>query len=110
MDGLCGERPDDATMAAGIREVLERMRRFAPCFDADRAARSASGRVGVRPMPHDGRSIVGPVPGVDGLYVLATHSGVTLAPAIGAMLAEEIVGGTASPLLEGFRPDRFAWG
>ena len=110
VDGLCGERPDDATMAAGIREVLERMRRFAPRFDADRATRSASGRVGVRPMPHDGRSIVGPVPGVDGLYVLATHSGVTLAPAIGAMLAEEIVGGTASPLLEGFRPDRFAWG
>lgn len=108
VDEMCGERPDEATTRTGIRMLLERMERFVPRFDADRAFRSATGRVGLRPMPRDGRSIAGPVPGVAGLYVLATHSGVTLAPALGAMLAEEIVEGTVSPLLENFRPDRFA--
>lgn len=109
MDEMCGERPDEATTGTGIRMLLERMERFVPRFDADRAFRSATGRVGRRPMPRDGRSIAGPVPGVAGLYMLATHSGVTLAPALGAMLAEEIVEGTVSPLLENFRLDRFTW-
>ena len=61
-------------------------------------------------MPRDGRSIAGPVPGTEGLYVLATHSGVTLAPVLGALLAEEIAVGAPPPMLAGFRPDRFPWG
>ena len=36
-------------------------------------------RVCVRPMPADGRSVVGWLPGAEGVYVAVTHSGVTLA-------------------------------
>ncbi len=75
---------------------------------ADVMARTTA-RVGHRPMPADGRSIVGRLPGCDNLFVAATHSGITLAPAVGAMLADEITGRPASSLLQEFRPDRFAW-
>jgi len=60
-------------------------------------------------MPADGRSIVGHLPGCDNLFVAVTHSGITLAPAVGALVADEITGSPVSPLLQEFRPDRFAW-
>jgi len=58
-------------------------------------------------MPEDEVSLVGPLPGADGVFVLATHSGVTLAPALGRLLADEIVGGAVPELLGPFRPNRF---
>lgn len=64
-------------------------------------------RVGVRPMPVDGEPIVGPVATVPGLYVTVLHSAVTLAPAVGRLVAGELVDGTVEPLLAGCRLDRF---
>ncbi|MFD4768272.1 NAD(P)/FAD-dependent oxidoreductase [Streptomyces niveus] len=66
-----------------------------------------SSRVGVRPMPADGEPIVGPVAGVPGLYVAVLHSAVTLAPAVGRLVARELLDGAAEPLLAGCRLDRF---
>ena len=63
--------------------------------------------IGKRPTPRDGYPAIGPVPGIDGLFVAVTHSGVTLAPAIGEMLAGEIMGGAPDPLLAPFRFARF---
>ena len=37
-----------------------------------------------------------------------THSGATLGLVAGELLSEEIVSGTPHPLLDPFRPDRFA--
>ena len=65
-------------------------------------------RVGVRPMPVDGEPIVGPVGAVPGLYVAVLHSAVTLAPAVGRLVARELVDGAAEPMLAGCRLDRFA--
>lgn len=59
-----------------------------------------------RPMPADGRPAVGPL-GPEGLYVVCTHSGMTLAPVIGEMVAAEI-GGASDPRLSPYRPDRDA--
>ncbi|WP_329372739.1 FAD-binding oxidoreductase [Streptomyces sp. NBC_00669] len=67
-----------------------------------------STRIGVRPMPVDGEPIIGPVAEVPGLYVAAMHSAVTLAPAVGRLVARELVGGTVEPALSGCRPDRFS--
>jgi glycine/D-amino acid oxidase-like deaminating enzyme len=61
--------------------------------------------VGQRAMPADGRTVVGPLPSADWLYVVATHSGVTLAPLLGAGVAKEIYG-EPQPLFTDFRPDR----
>ncbi len=64
-------------------------------------------RIGVRPMPADGEPIVGPVADVPGLYLAVMHSAVTLAPAVGRLVARELVDGVAEPALSGCRPDRF---
>jgi len=64
---------------------------------------------GIRPIPNDGFSAVGWTPGFDGLYVVVTHSGVTLAPILAELAASE-VHGSSEELLAPFRPDRFtAW-
>lgn len=62
--------------------------------------------VGIRPIPADGFPIVGAVPGIADLSVAVTHSGVTLAPALGAMVSDEILTGVRHPLLQSFGPER----
>ncbi|SCK17829.1 FAD-binding oxidoreductase [Streptomyces sp. WMMB 322] len=66
-----------------------------------------STRVGVRPMPADGEPIVGPVAEVPGLYLAVLHSAVALAPAVGRLVARELVDGAVEPALAGCRPGRF---
>ena len=58
-------------------------------------------------MPADGRSIVGWLPGVGGLYVAVTHSGVTLAAHLAQLITTELVSGAAATELAHYRPDRF---
>jgi glycine/D-amino acid oxidase-like deaminating enzyme len=62
---------------------------------------------GRRPMPADGFPIIGTVEGHVGLYVAVTHSGITLAPAIGTIAVEEIATGMPDPMLAPFRLARF---
>lgn len=62
-------------------------------------------QVGLRAMPADGQSVIGPVPSRPWLYLVATHSGVTLAPFLGASVAAEVFG-EVEPLFEDFRPTR----
>lgn len=66
-----------------------------------------SSQVGQRPMPVDGEPIIGPAIEVPGLYVTVMHAAVTLAAVMGRLVANEIVDGTAEPLLTGCRLDRF---
>ncbi len=91
------------------RHLAARAQHYFDGLDAADAMARTIARVGHRPMPADGRSIVGHLPGCDNVFVAVTHSGITLAPAVGALIADEITGGPASPLLQEFRPDRFAW-
>ena len=66
-----------------------------------------STRHGVRPMPADGKPIIGPVAEVPGLYLAVMHSAITLAAAVGRLVAQELVDGSAASALSGCRPDRF---
>lgn len=66
-----------------------------------------STRVGVRPIPADGEPIVGAVTEVPGLYLAVMHSAVTLATAVGRVVARELVDGTVEPALAGCRLDSF---
>lgn len=96
-----------------------------PGEDAEGAARALFGKVrgflkggesleldfhtvGYRPTPKDGFPILGAAEGVAGLYLAVTHSGVTLAPAIGLFAAEEILTGNSEPLLTPYRLSRFS--
>ncbi|MGH6913163.1 MAG: FAD-dependent oxidoreductase, partial [Geminicoccales bacterium] len=64
--------------------------------------------VGLRPIPQDGKPVVGSAPGVPGLYLAVMHSGVTLAPAVGRFAAMEMLDGVRLELLEPYRPERFS--
>lgn len=62
--------------------------------------------VGQRPVPQDGLPVVGPVPERPGVYAAVMHSGVTLAPLVGRLVAGELLSGRADPLLAPYRPER----
>ncbi len=62
--------------------------------------------IGYRPTPADGFPAVGRPRGREGLYVAVSHSGITLAPAIGLFAADEILNGQRDPLLAPYHPDR----
>jgi glycine/D-amino acid oxidase-like deaminating enzyme len=64
-------------------------------------------RVGVRPMPRDQKPMVGPIPGLEGFYVVVSHSGVTLGPLWGRIAAAELLDRTPDPRLAPYRPARF---
>lgn len=63
--------------------------------------------IGVRPVPEDGLTVAGLVPGVAGAWVIVTHSGITMGPLLGRLIAEEMTGGPIDPRLASFRPERF---
>ena len=76
-------------------------------FPALTGARVEATRIGVRPMPKDERPMVGAIPGLDGFYVVTSHSAVTLGPLWGRIVAAELLDGVADPRLAPYRPARF---
>src|SRR5262249_11902456 len=105
VDDLIGESTSRETALAVAGQLLERAARVLPSV---KDARLVAARIGGRPMPGDGVTIAGRVPGLDNAWMLATHSGVTLGPLLGRLIAGEIVGGAPSSMLAPFRPARFA--
>lgn len=69
-------------------------------------ARVEATRIGVRPMPRDEKPMVGRIPGLDGFYVVVSHSGVTLGPLWGRITAAELLDGVVDPRLDPYRPAR----
>jgi glycine/D-amino acid oxidase-like deaminating enzyme len=88
-------------------EVAQILADAADVLPALRGAKVREVRRGRRPIPRDGESIIGFTQAVPNLYLATTHSGVTLAPIIGAYAAIEIVDGVAIDGLQPFRLERF---
>lgn len=65
-------------------------------------------RVGVRPLPQDGVSVVGRLGPCPGVYAAVTHSAITLAPLLGELVADELLGASPAAILEPFGPERFS--
>ena len=63
-------------------------------------------RICHRPMPFDGYPVLGASPSRTDVYLAVTHSGVTLAPLVGALVAQELADGAPAETLKEFRPDR----
>jgi D-hydroxyproline dehydrogenase subunit beta len=112
-DGLVHLEAADA--AVDMHTPQADMRRWATVL-LSRAQRAVGGledakvldyRVCVRPMPVDGQPIVGWLPGVDGLYVAVTHSGVTLGLHLAELICAELVSDAPAAELAPYRPDRF---
>src|SRR2546428_7897958 len=104
VDALASNPGSPAPLPELAALLLERTARV---FPAARHVKIADTRIGVRPMPGDRHTIAGRVPGFVNAWVIATHSGITLGPLLGRLLADEIVRDAPSPALAPFRPDRF---
>ncbi len=92
------------TVRATAETLLERA--------ADLSARFAGAgfeqaQIGLRALPIDGSPVCGWIDSIGGLYVVVTHSGITLAPLLSQLVAEEIVEGVEASILSPFRPSRF---
>ncbi len=107
---LIGERSQEMVATnpteRHARELLAQAARF---FPALRTAGIERVTVGWRPMPADRLPLVGPLPGLPSLYLAVTHSGVTVAPALGRLVARELTGGPPEPLLEASPPAPPPW-
>ena len=62
--------------------------------------------IGWRPMPVDGYPVLGVSPARKDVYLAVMHSGVTLAPIVGELAAQEIVESVPAEPFRDFRPDR----
>jgi D-hydroxyproline dehydrogenase subunit beta len=95
----------DAELRRWAAELLQRARRTVRGLDH---ASVVAYQVCVRPMPADGQSVVGRLPGADRVYVAVTHSGVTLAAHLSRLIAAELITGAEAAELAPYRPARFA--
>ncbi|WP_181764539.1 NAD(P)/FAD-dependent oxidoreductase [Streptomyces albidus (ex Kaewkla and Franco 2022)] len=64
-------------------------------------------RIGFRSLPVDGHTVAGYASPRSRVYCLVSHSGVTLAPILGRLVAAEIATDQEQDLLRAFRPTRF---
>lgn len=102
-DARVGLETAESPALPGCETLLQRARKYVPGL-ANGAIEAA--RVGIRPMPADGYPIVGPVPGRDRVTIALTHSGMTLGPLLGELVASELLTGRPDERLRDFRPDR----
>jgi glycine/D-amino acid oxidase-like deaminating enzyme len=100
-----GDGPDPARLTRdpqGVaREVMARLAARLPGADLQLAALG----LGLRPVPRDGLPVIGEAG--PGLTLAVMHSGITLAPLVGELVAAEI-GGAPQDILSPYRPARFS--
>jgi glycine/D-amino acid oxidase-like deaminating enzyme len=104
------ERTDQLPLDGVLEElgVGQQVSRVVPALGRYRSYSIAQGCPSYTP---DGRALVGPVPGLDGLFVIAgcNEAGITHGPGFGRFLAEYICAGQPAWLpASAFAPDRFA--
>jgi glycine/D-amino acid oxidase-like deaminating enzyme len=106
---LVGERTQETPVTnPGLDHARALLCQTTRCFPALAGVGMDKWWVAWRAMPSDRLPIVGPLPWLDGLYLAVSHSGVTVAPALGRLVADEVATQAADGLLAPFRPGRFA--
>lgn len=95
------------TTAAGVREVLSEALRVAPGLAR---AEIREIRVGLRPFTSDTLPVLGPVPGIAGIFLITGHgpSGLTLGPYSARLVAGQMLGTAPETDLGAFSVARFA--
>ncbi|WP_278498177.1 NAD(P)/FAD-dependent oxidoreductase [Pantoea vagans] len=95
-------RPASPDVLTG-KEMLRRLRRL---FNHAEGARIERIETGQRSRPADGLPALGYISDSARVYLMVSHSGMTLAPLLGRLVAEEMLSGTPSPMLSRFTPHR----
>jgi glycine/D-amino acid oxidase-like deaminating enzyme len=104
-DRLLPGPPPSAPAPAVVTDLLDCAGRYLRWLNR---AEIEAAHICIRPLPEDGLPVVGWTDAIDGAYVIVSHAGATLAPVLGELAAEEIVGGANLPILARYRPSRFA--
>jgi sarcosine oxidase subunit beta len=97
---------DTETSRWRIRQILDRACRFLPELGQLRALRSYAG---LRPWTPDGRPLIGPVAGLQGLFIATGHGGggITGGPLTGRLIAASVAGLPTPIDVSRYLPDRF---
>jgi glycine oxidase len=92
--------------ASGMQEILSHAIEIAPTVGDLPVSDSWAG---LRPRAEDDLPVIGPSD-IEGLFYATGHyrNGILLAPITGELIAEAIVSNVVSPLLDRFKPSRFA--
>lgn len=95
------EFPDPETADRHARRLLAAAAAYLPGIAG---ARIEQVHLCLRPVPLDGYPVVGPSRACPDVYAAVTHSGVTLGPLLGRLIAQELLDGVATELLAPYRP------
>jgi glycine/D-amino acid oxidase-like deaminating enzyme len=95
---------DRRTTMDNMRRIARHACRILPALKTANVIRSYAG---IRPIPVDGVSVLGPTQRCEGFYWAVTHSGVTLGPVMAEVIAEFIEGRRHPAWDERLSPDRF---
>ena len=104
-DGEASLEPPAGPSSRPALELMSSAARLIPALDS---MKPEATRTVLRSIPSDDVSVLGAFPHVGNYYFCVTHSGVTLAPVLGKLVAEEVVHGRTTIDLGPFRPTRFA--
>ena len=95
--------PTETTALAHAERMLAITRQYLP---GAAAAEVDEVLIGWRPLPIDGHPVLGTPSASPASYLAIMHSGITLAPIVGQLVAQELLTKTPSPHLTHYRPDR----
>ena len=107
MDELAGDGGDADAVQQAKQELLARACGWLPRLPRLELASELGWRIGHRPLPKDGRPIVGPLAALPGVHLVVTHSGVTLAPALARLMTQWLATGCQPDALRPYAPSRF---
>jgi glycine/D-amino acid oxidase-like deaminating enzyme len=89
------------------RQVIDQVARLAArVVPALAGAKVTDVSVGHRPIPLDGRPLIGRASDISGYYEAVTHSGITLGPILARALTAEILRDQIDPLVSDFHASR----
>lgn len=103
LEGRPNDFPDEITARQHGDRIRDIATRFVPGI-ADAEIEAAV--IGWRPLPLDGHPVLGASPARRDIYIAIMHSGVSLAPVVGQLVARELIEDAAIERLERYRPTR----
>jgi glycine/D-amino acid oxidase-like deaminating enzyme len=97
------EYPGEALAQQHANSILDNAIKYVPQLSN---AQVENVYIGWRPLPLDGHPVLGFSTEVPYVYIAVTHSGVTLAPILGRMVSQELIGNKSIDALSRYRPSR----
>jgi glycine/D-amino acid oxidase-like deaminating enzyme len=104
LEGYPSKFPSSMLANKHVNKILDQAKSFIKNMDEIEVE---SVDIGWRPLPLDGLPIIGFINSNQDSYVASMHSGISLGPIVGKIVAQEITENINNNLLKNFRPSRF---